>query len=624
MLKKRQGYINCILNNGIGHQLFQFFNAQTISKTYKLPLVLYQTDNVYDFFKNENKEKVTNYQVFSKIKINNKEKLNLKSTFFGKPVLQSQFLKRHYVYNLLGYFESFKNFWNNSEYLVSLLNINDDLLIKTKEILSNEKKTIGIYFKHQNYNLKPNTEFILEYDYYWKILENYNKDDYRLMIFSDEFIKSKNMIDKLGFEIINVHDFGLNEEELFFLYFNCPIKISSNSLFSLMGCLLPEMLKKSGFETDQLCYFPNTWSGINGEFLNVKDLIPDLPNFKIIQTKKCAVIFYHKNILKIYENYWIEKCRDSILNQNNIVFDCFELNYGNTDYTIFSKENQSKFFKKDLKTHTEAMIFLLNYCFENGYDLVYNTNLDDYFDYNRFYYQYIDIISNKALLNSALWTQIEQDQKNPGCDRLFNMRNNTFFYTQGKLKWLQNDFKNPHFLEEIPYELIKIELNNHHNVICHPGVCFTKEFWNSFDKFGNKLRYRNDKPFEDLSLWMRAVQNNIKISIVNKHLINYRRHSKSICASVSKTKDNAIGPNLNEKNLGFIVKSENLPKELDFKHFYVIFIDNSSQIIEIEEKLKDNRYILIKRIEGISDEKMMEEYRETIEMNCDEISYISD
>ena len=62
------------------------------------------------------------------------------------------------------------------------------------------------------------------------------------------------------------------------------------------------------------------------------------------------------------------------------------------------------------------------------------------------------------------------------------------------------------------YEYIKKEiLENKNNVINHSCICFTKKFWNSLDKYNNKLRYRNDKPFEDLSLWYRAIDNNIKI-----------------------------------------------------------------------------------------------------------------
>ena len=54
---------------------------------------------------------------------------------------------------------------------------------------------------------------------------------------------------------------------------------------------------------------------------------------------KIAVIFFHKNIYKLYKKNWIDKCIESILNQKNVVFDIFEINYGNEDISIFENKN---------------------------------------------------------------------------------------------------------------------------------------------------------------------------------------------------------------------------------------------------------------------------------------------
>ncbi len=53
---------------------------------------------------------------------------------------------------------------------------------------------------------------------------------------------------------------------------------------------------------------------------------------------KIAVIFFHKNIYNLYNNYWIDKCIESILNQKNVVFDIFEINYGNENISIFKNK----------------------------------------------------------------------------------------------------------------------------------------------------------------------------------------------------------------------------------------------------------------------------------------------
>lgn len=623
MFRRKKGSINCVLNNGIGHQLFQLFNSLSLSRTYNFPINLFKSNQIYpEYVKIEQYGNQNQINLFKNLKI--KQIKNLQS--FGFPVTSKIYEKinlKNLPNNLIGYFESFKFFWDQKDYVISQLHIENELIRKSKQVLEKSKKIIGIHFKHQTYNKIPNFDYKIEINYYLNILANFSINEYQLVIFSDDYLQSNKIIGNLGFEFFNANDIFSEEEDIFYLFLNCPIKISSNSLFSLMGCLLSEMTKE--LLGEQICYFPNTWSGNNGYFLNVHDLIPNFPNFKIVQTKKCAVIFFHKNITEIYENYWIEKCRDSILNQNNIIFDIVELNYGNTDYSIFNNSHKFKFFKKDLKTHTEAMIFLLNYCFENGYDLVFNTNLDDYYDCKRFYYQYIDIIFNNSFLNSTLWKHIEQNPSVPGTDRLFNIRNNTFYFTKNNFEWLPFNFSNPDFLSQIPYELIKIELCKKHNVINHSGVCFTKEFWNSYDKFGNKLRYRNDKPFEDLSLWIRAVQNNIKITIVNKHLIDYRRHSNSICSTANSTLDSAKGPDLNERNIGIkiIIKIEtDLEKitKLDINKFYIVLIYdlNLEEKTYYELKKQNIKHIIIKIFdEELPFEKYLENYKETIEMNCD-------
>ena len=67
---------------------------------------------------------------------------------------------------------------------------------------------------------------------------------------------------------------------------------------------------------------------------------------------------------------------------------------------------------------------------------------------------------------------------------------------------------------------IKTRLNQNKNVINHSGVCFSKKFWKSYDSELNLLRYRNDKPYEDMSLWTRTVNAGHQIGIINKNLIS--------------------------------------------------------------------------------------------------------
>ena len=85
---------------------------------------------------------------------------------------------------------------------------------------------------------------------------------------------------------------------------------------------------------------------------------------------RTALISFHKNIGR-YPIEWIEKYRDSIINQTNKDFDIFELNYGGGEERIF--EN-SKFISLNLNDHAQAHNYLLERCFSLGYDLILNTN----------------------------------------------------------------------------------------------------------------------------------------------------------------------------------------------------------------------------------------------------------
>mgnify|MGYP005646823027 FL=1 len=133
-----------------------------------------------------------------------------------------------------------------------------------------------------------------------------------------------------------------------------------------------------------------------------------------INTKN-AVILFHKNIDKIYKKAWIDKCIESILNQQSVNFDIIELNYGNKHESLFSNitldiKGKHYFFVQDFENHIEAMNFLLHICFDvYKYDIVFNTNLDDYYDERRFILQLIDIKYNNNILNSGLVTYIHDN-----------------------------------------------------------------------------------------------------------------------------------------------------------------------------------------------------------------------
>ena len=216
---------------------------------------------------------------------------------------------------------------------------------------------------------------------------------------------------------------------------------------------------------------------------------------------KCCVIFFHKNIRKLYKQEWIDQCVDSILNQSYQNFDILEINYGDEEYSVLEDKKFSQkhiFFKENFQVYIEAMIFLLDQAFiTRDYDYVFNTNLDDYYMKNRFERQLDFMEKNNFLLSSCNW----------------------YYIKEGKL---------------IEKKLININektlntLNNNENPINHSAVIFNKNFWFCLDKNKNNLCYRDHKPCEDLTLWKRAYQNNISIGLQDEVLIHYRIHPNQV------------------------------------------------------------------------------------------------
>lgn len=201
---------------------------------------------------------------------------------------------------------------------------------------------------------------------------------------------------------------------------------------------------------------------------------------------KCCVIIYHSNALKIYKREWIEKCVDSIKNQNYSAVDIFELNYG--EGKDFFAEGYR--FSVPFSNHIQAMNYLIDMTLQKGYDIIFNTNLDDYYDLNRFAKQ-VAAIDKGAQLVSSNFNYFNDDKGE------FKKMNMTRF--------------------NIRHELLK-----GHNVIAHPVVAFHKSF------FIGGLRYNNLLGYEDKDLWQRAIKSDKQLVILPDYLLNYRIHENQI------------------------------------------------------------------------------------------------
>lgn len=253
---------------------------------------------------------------------------------------------------------------------------------------------------------------------------------------------------------------------------------------------------------------------------------------------KLCLIVYHKNIFNIYRPEWICTCVKSLLNQS-VDFDILELNYGNETKSVFEgyllDNKLLRFYRIPMEDHSYAMNFLISKAFELGYDIVFNSNLDDYYHPQRFYKQILAVNKGYDLV-SSICNYVDE--------------NNKFILKLDKSRLGLESCGGFMTLESVYQQIV----HHNNNVINHSGVCFTRKFWESYDMNNNLLRYENNKPYEDLILWQRALlSKNIKIGIIDEVLIYYRIHSTQICSGNREDKKFNEYPGISKKRIGIVM-----------------------------------------------------------------------
>ena len=204
---------------------------------------------------------------------------------------------------------------------------------------------------------------------------------------------------------------------------------------------------------------------------------------------KLGVVFYHKNLEKIYKKEWIDECIESIENQSikNLFF--YEIDYGDTDKNVTGSDN---FYSIPKENYADAMNFIISKAFEDGCDYVFNTNLDDKYSSDRIEKQIEYLELGYDIVSSDIMYINEEGG----------------FKLNLVLSQHNNNIKN--------------ELDSNHNVISHPSVAYSRNFWEN-----NKYDITKT-PEEDLDLWKRASGENYKFYIIPEFLLTYRIHENQV------------------------------------------------------------------------------------------------
>ena len=233
---------------------------------------------------------------------------------------------------------------------------------------------------------------------------------------------------------------------------------------------------------------------------------------------RVGIIIYHKDIYKIYKKEWIIECLRSIYNQTYNKYEIYELNYDKSginlieEYNLINRDkfvNKHNYWNIEMENHVYAMNFLLDKCFkENNIDVVLNINLDDYYNIERFEIQIDSIIKEKYDIVASDFIVLEEGneiRKEMEIGRKYNTN-----------------------------EKIKIELNRNKNIIGHPGLAYSKNFWLTMKEYPQEI------PKEDLELWKKSINKNMKFKIISKYLFYHRLHDNQITSDNKRKKDGFI------------------------------------------------------------------------------------
>lgn len=217
---------------------------------------------------------------------------------------------------------------------------------------------------------------------------------------------------------------------------------------------------------------------------------------------KLAWIVFHKNVYA-YNRKWIDDYVNSVYNQTingkaaveNKLIDVWEINYGNGNERLFP---ESKFYRKNFKNHALAHNFILDEVFANGYSYAFNSNCDDCYSDDRI------------------------EQQLPYCKRGFDIISSNHSII---------DVENNILTHDIQFSKMDVglEMSKNHNIVSHPSVVYSKNFWTHCPKLNPNLI-----PVDDRELWKWGLFHGYKFVIVPQTLCYYRVHADSVSAPRQK------------------------------------------------------------------------------------------
>ena len=262
------------IKGGLGNQLFQIFTLISYCKDYNLNFCLENINSSPSVCGNRI---IYWNNIFKNLKsylINRCDNYNIWNQD-GHHFIPIPFFNNQLNIKLNGYFQSYKYFQHNFQYIIDLLEINKLKINIKNQTKLNFNECISIHFRLGDYKSLQDCHPILTIDYYIKalteLIKTTNKTVWNVIYYYEEddtnYIEQNINILKHHFNDLNFISCDLNLEdwEQMLQMSLCSHNIIANSSFSLWAAYLNENQQKKIF-------YPLLWFGPKLNNLNIKDM----------------------------------------------------------------------------------------------------------------------------------------------------------------------------------------------------------------------------------------------------------------------------------------------------------------------------------------------------------------
>ena len=264
------------LMGGIGNLLFILATCYALSKINKSTLIFYSKPW------NNKRKNIIKYNMFKNFKLDLNTSRNYNITYRENNFFYETIRLDSCINNCIyGYFQSYKYFEScKTEFVKMLHNPHSktiESVIEKYKQDNNDNNTltpISIHVRRTDYLSLSHIHLNLSSEYYSNAISHFSTENSIFIIFSDDvkFIQNEPLFQNLPHKIIIENP---DDEFCFWLMSACTHNIIANSSYSWWASYVNSNPAK-------LVIAPNRWFGLSGPQYNIRDIIPNTDNYKLV------------------------------------------------------------------------------------------------------------------------------------------------------------------------------------------------------------------------------------------------------------------------------------------------------------------------------------------------------